>query len=403
MRNIAAMRRSALLVLFLLFLAVSARPQETGAIHYNLEIIPRSDRTDFAISVSYRPAELNTTTVGLPTDYYGTPGIYKSVVSIEGTNGTVVKDSAKPTERIVEPNNEGVASLRYVISYDPEEMDNSAFGPKVAAGFFHLAGCQWLLHIGDDETPRKVTGEIAAAPEGWTLYSSLTKDPRKFETVATYFDLVPTAIGGGLDVRTFAVKERPVSVFVQGKFDISKDRIHKAVESIVRLQRNWFEFFDQPFFNVTINQRRNVIAGTAIDNLFVCFVNSAVTEEELKIAVAHEMFHYWLPTRMQIRIADGDEDIRHHWFSEGFTEYLSKKLLMEEGLISGEVPGIRQPRHLQPGRQSRGIPRTPGACRQNKRGNLSPGRQKGVVLPRRFDRDAMGGLDPWNGRRQEPG
>jgi predicted metalloprotease with PDZ domain len=85
-----------------------------------------------------------------------------------------------------------------------------------------------------------------------------------------------------------------------------------------------------------INQRGGVIAGTAVKNQFVCFVRPTVSEHALNILLAHEMFHDWLPNRLDVQIADGDYRFRHEWFTEGFPTYFAKRILLDAGLLSAE-------------------------------------------------------------------
>lgn len=325
-----------LFVILFSALSVLGQTNTYNSINYKIKPIPTNDRTNLEISVNFKAENNKPLVVKLPTDYYGTPTIHKYVTSFEGKNGTMVKNTEVEIERLIEPNSKGEVSLEYVISYDPKILEDYAFAPKVNANYFHIAGCQWLLHIGDNEKKQRFIVKVVDSPKDWHLYSSIDKTPQKFETVATYFDLVPTAIGGGKEMKTFRIREQPVSIFVQGNFDIPKAEIYDSVEKIVRLQRDWFADFEQPFYHVTINERDGIIAGTAIENLFVCFIKPKVKPDELNIAIAHEMFHNWLPTKMRIKLAKGDKQVRHEWFFEGFTEYFAKKILVDAGLLSRE-------------------------------------------------------------------
>ena len=223
-----------------------------------------------------------------------------------------------------------------MISYDPKKLEGFPFAPKVHQNYFSAAGCQWLLHIGDDEQKRKFSIKIFDAPKNWRLHSSIGKNAEKLETEASYRDLISTRIGGGGESYTFYVKGKPVSVFVKGSFDIPTREIFSAIERIVRLQRDWFEDYEQPFYHVVINERDSVIAGTAVKNQFVCFIRSNAEPDDLNIILAHEMFHDWFPNRLEVKIADDDYKIRHEWFSEGFTTYFAKKILADAGLLSSE-------------------------------------------------------------------
>jgi len=270
----------------------------------------------------------------LPTGCYGTPNLYKYVIKFEGKDGTIVKNAARETQKIVTPNKKGRISLKYIISFDPKTIENSAFAPKIHSEFFSIAGCQWLLQIGKDDEKHDISIKIVDAPMDWKFHSSIQQNAKKINIKASYSELIASRIGGGGTSHTFFVKNKPVSVFIKGNFNIPKEELFNAAEKIVRVQRDWFDDYKQPFYNIVINERKDVIAGTAIENQFVCFVNSGVDRIALYTLLAHEMFHNWLPLKMRIKLEKEDRQVRHEWFFEGFTEYFAKKVLFDGRLFS---------------------------------------------------------------------
>jgi len=306
----------------------------TDSISYKIKPVPKVDRTDLEIAVKFKATKTAPSKIKLLTGCYGTPKIYKYISSLKGKNGTTITKSEKETERILTPNKSGDVSIKYVISFDPKELENSAFAPKISQNHFSVAGCQWLLHFGNDNEKRDVSIEIIGAPKEWKLHSSISKNAKKIKLRARYRDLLPTRIGGGGDFHTFFIKNKPVSVFIKGNFDIPNQKIFDAAEKIVRSQRDWFEDYEQPFYNIVINERKGVVAGTAVKNQFVCFVRSGVDETALNMILAHELFHNWLPIKMAIKRDKGEGQIRHEWFFEGFTEYFAKKVLFDAGLLT---------------------------------------------------------------------
>jgi predicted metalloprotease with PDZ domain len=307
------------------------------AISYRIKPVPLADRTNLEVSVRFKPDNANPIEVRLPTDYYNTPDLYRYVKSFEGEAGSIVNPGKDEKERLVQPNKDGEVRLRYVISYDPKVLDEFAFAPNVGPGHFHTAGCQWLLQIGAASDQHEFWVEIVEEPKGWQLYSSIDPNPRRFHVNASYEDLIPTAIGGAVHgYDQFAVHSRPVDVFVDGTFNIPTDEIQSAVRRIVTLQREWFSDFGQPFYHVVIAQRSSTIAGTAIDNLFVCFAKADITREQLLVLLSHEMFHTWMPNRMDVKLAEGDDFPRFEWYGEGFVEYFARKLLVDAGLLAAD-------------------------------------------------------------------
>ena len=263
--------------------------------------------------------------------------MYKYITAFEGKDGCKIKPADKPNQRIVFPNNKKEISIKYIISYDPKVMDGVSFGPNVSSSHFHVAGCQWLLPIGNISLKHKQEIEIVDAPTGWHFYSSISSNPTKTLIYDSYENLISTAIGGGSQSYTqLTIKGKPVYVFVAGNYNISKDEILNAVNKIVSVQRDWFNDYDFPFYNITILPRTGIIAGTCIPNLFVCFIKSEITKDELNVLFSHEMFHTWLPNKIYIKLPKGEFDVKYEWVSEGFTDYFARKILLDAGLMTQE-------------------------------------------------------------------
>lgn len=331
------MRRYVLLLLiFFGFTGVSGQIV-SSSIRYTIKPVPAADRTNLEISVRFKAESGDFSKIQLPTDTFGVPDIHRYVSSFEGEDGTVVKPGKTDVERLVKPAADGRVSIRYVLSYDDGALKNYPYSPNVGPGHFHVAGCQWLLHIGDDNKKNRISVEIVEAPKNWKLYSSISPLASKFETTASYDDLSSSGIGGGSRSYLYkGKKSRPFSVFISGKFDIPDKEIARAAERIVISQRKWFEDDTQPFFTISINQRDGVVAGYAPDNAFFCFIRSDISRDELNLLLAHELFHSWLPNKIQISQDKKYSDIRYEWFYEGFTDYFARKILLETGLITPE-------------------------------------------------------------------
>lgn len=325
--------------LLMLILAPAPGPAVTGqdspdTVDWVIEPQPAGDRTALEITLTFEPEAGDPVSLGLPADCYGTPSIHEYVQSFEGLDGTAVRSGEDETRRTVRPDRDGRIRLRYRLSYDPDQMDRYAFAPNVGPDHFHIAGCQWMLRIPELDRPRPHHIRVSGAPPGWGLYSSLGPDPASLEVSGTYDDMVSAMIGGGAGPHsTFEIGGRPVSAYVQGRYDIPSRDIVEAVQAIVAGQQSAMGGGLGPFYNVAVLPRTGIIAGTAVPNLFVCFVKSDITPAELYGLLAHEMAHTWMPQSI-VATPPGESEIRHEWLSEGVTEHVARRLLRRDGLIT---------------------------------------------------------------------
>lgn len=309
---------------------------EGETFHYRIKPIPISDRTNLEISFKIEGVKASSVAVKLPVDCYGTPKLFRFVTAFTGESGTTVQSGKDEGERLVQPNSQGEIYLKYVLSFDPQALADSTFSPNVGNSHFHVAGCQWMLRIGNEEEKRPHIIELVDAPKDWKLYSSLSANPAKFEGVVSLDDLDITAIGGGRKgFSQFLVREKPVSVFVRGKFVIPQNEIFAAVRKIVTLQRERFNDFNQPFYNVVVLPKEDNVAGTRIENLFVSFFKADVTREQLYVLLSHEMLHNWLTANI-IKPPKGEISLKYQWFYEGFTDYFSRRILLDAKLLTLE-------------------------------------------------------------------
>lgn len=312
------------------------RSVASETLHYRIKPVPTADRTDLEISLAFK-TDSKEVRVKLPADYFGTPDLHRFVTLFEGEPGTLIKAGEKENERIIVPDADGEIRLRYVLSYDPKQLVDATYSPNVGPRHFHAAGCQWMLQIGGFEEKHRLNVEMIGAPKNWQMYSSLSANPLKFETTASFQDLIQTAVGGGeqQNFRQFFYKGKPVSVFIQGKFAIPNREIFASVQKIVSLQRDWFEDYKQPFYNVVILPKEDNVAGVRFENQFTCFIKTDTTREQLYVILSHEMLHNWLTTSL-IKPEKGVSGLRYAWFYEGVNDYAARKILFDAGLLKKE-------------------------------------------------------------------
>jgi predicted metalloprotease with PDZ domain len=321
--------------LFFISFICSANAQ-TDVFSYKIKPVPQADRTNLEISLQFQAADNKSLTVKMPSDCFGTPDLYKYVTRFEGENGTIVTAREKQSERIVQPAADGKVSLRYTLSFDPNEMDKFPYAPNTGADYFHAAGCQYLLPVGEETVKRRFQIEMTDVPHDWQIYATSSANASKFEIESSFEDWQSAAIGGGKNVHTFQTKKARVAVYTHGDFQIPRERIFSSIEQIVRLERAWFDDYAQPVYTIVVAPRSRVTAGYAPENAFICFVDRETRQEDLNLLVAHEFFHNWLPNKIEIVQDKRSADFRFEWFSEGFTDYFAQKILADSKLLAPE-------------------------------------------------------------------
>jgi len=322
------------LFFFSSFNQIKAAPIDT-TIYYQIKPIQLLDRTNLEITLRFKVTSDTAVQINLPVDYYGLPNLYKSVTSFEVLEGALQGNNLDH-QRTIKVGAKKQIEVRYLLSYDPLLMDTYSFGPNISNQHFHVAGCQWMLQIGDLKRKNNYHITIVNGPKKWNYYSSMSKKSKQIIiSNKRYTDLISTMIGGGEQpYMKFSIHGRPLYVFIKGNYSIPYQDIFAAVKKIVLLQREWFVDHEFPFYTVTIQPRSGIIAGTCVSNLFVCFVKNDISRDQLYGIISHEMFHNWLPGK--IRISAENAGLKYEWFNEGIADYLSRKILFDAGLVTQE-------------------------------------------------------------------
>jgi predicted metalloprotease with PDZ domain len=117
-------------------------------------------------------------------------------------------------------------------------------------------------------------------------------------------------------------------------------------------ERKFWDDMDIPNYLITLlpsDDTPDNYVGIALEDSFALFMsNQRVLDFDTKFLLAHEMFHSWNAAKLgEIR------DETPYWFTEGFTDYYARALLLRMGLISDEeysrnLVSLQQEYHLSP-------------------------------------------------------
>ncbi|MCK8479784.1 hypothetical protein [Psychroserpens algicola] len=301
--------------------------------YYKLNINPLDNGIEFKISLSYICDSIHK--VELPKDYYGTPSIDKWVTRFNGVKGTKVEGNV--ASRFVTPNYDNEVHLNYTIIYDPDQINKFSYAPNISSSYFYMAGCQWMLPSYPLDSISNYQIQLSTRKSGWSFYSSLSENANKINIKSSYEDLISAGFGGSSESQIkeiFYIKDNKISVYFNGYFAFDKKQFLISLKQVVSKQKDFFKDYSQPFYNITILPRDGLMAGASIPNLFYCFVDSNKDGVDIYKLISHEYFHNWLPNKFNLKTPPGQRYSKREWFSEGFTEYLSRLFLLESNIIN---------------------------------------------------------------------
>lgn len=141
--------------------------------------------------------------------------------------------------------------------------------------------------------------------------------------------------GSGWRVNRRELASGEVYTATRGRFAIADASFADAVSSLVDKQRRFWGNEVEPaqWVVLTPNFQQDNHGGTLVHHVALLhagpgFTTGTPTFESL---VAHENLHQWLPDRFGTR-HEGADEVRDYWFSEGFTDYYTHRLLLSSGV-----------------------------------------------------------------------
>ena len=253
-----------------------------------------------------------------------------------------VLDRADPARKTVTHLPHERISVRYRIDARPPEPEHDAIARRdvysaiVGADWFHFTGYAALVvpaQYGDDSRPRLCVTIDSREGDDWIL-SSLGARRARSATFALRDspDRVRHAIyfGGRFDVRERSVHGRPLWIARHGPWRFGMDRYADLAAELIATQRSFWGDFDFPPLVIELlhtNQPAGPSGGTALHNALVLYApdNLEVPGEQFEFLLAHEHLHTWIPRRFG---AMGENEALRYWFSEGFTDFYTHRLLV---------------------------------------------------------------------------
>lgn len=304
-------------------------------IFYTIKPVPASDRVNLEIEFKLEGEPDGSTLVSLPVCNYGTPDLYQAVSSFSVGNGKISKEGLKPWQRLINHDPGAVLQINYTISFDPAKTDGN-YRPDVTAQHFHFFGSQWLAY------PEEMTKDTFRflikykdVPKGWNVFSNIDSGSNNFTYRGTYDKFSGFIAGGKYKKKQVKIKGTIVDIYLDEKYTERPGSLPENIQKIVASQRQVFNDYSQKWFLIVLTGRGEQMAGVAIKNAFICLTDFKNDDLSHLSILAHETFHAWLPGKGKIISGNSPNSFfLYEWFHEGFTEYCSRIILLQNNIIS---------------------------------------------------------------------
>lgn len=319
-------------------------PPEPRPLSYSLEARPGPDALEFLVRLEFTADDSGETLLILPSHWGGQERLFEGIRDLR-SEGATLGEGEGDHERLLThaPGATIRLTYRFVQDRDPDFSEHGrTHRPLLSPQYFHFIGHgAFVAPAWPEDEVRRITLTWSGLPEGWSLGHSFGEG-REAQSLEISIDQLRHAlyVGGDFRIHRLLIHDRPVVVGIRGDWPFSDGEYTSLVAGIVRSQREFWNDHDFPHFLITMIPMGTAccsFGGTSVNNAFATFIaTDDGLDMRMKHLLAHELMHTWIGQKMRNASAPGEPESLLYWFSEGFTDYYTRELLLRAGLITGE-------------------------------------------------------------------
>jgi predicted metalloprotease with PDZ domain len=319
------------------------------------------DRPGLQIELSFRGNETGETRLKLPDRFASESELFRGIRDLKViSENASLGDADRPQFKLVKHRPGQEIRIVYRLEQFNEAATRAGRGggnsPVIRPDYIHFIGAGgWIYPELKPDTTVAVELSWNGFSADWNFANSFGANSRsqKFSTTPERFSSA-IFVAGDFRVERSLVEGKPVFTAVRGKWSFTDAEFAGLVNKIVRLEREFWNDFDHPFYLVTLlpldTDQGMSIGGTGLTNSFATFVSNDAPLERLGWLIAHEYFHNW--NYLSFGGLEEPEQLLY-WFSEGFTDFYTYRLLLRGGLLDlndliGEYNQLTEDYYISP-------------------------------------------------------
>ncbi len=334
------------ILLSLVALASSTHARSSSApVRYTL----RPERTGTALTglrveIRFRADSSGTTDLHWDSGWAGEKRLWQWARDMTVRGATHVEAQPDGHWRITAPPAAPLTATYRIVSaydHDPTVDDSEQARPVIRPGWFYAVGNALFAYPGMRTNAPATFDWIGAPGIGFASdLEHLAGQHRKARRAGTIDDITESIVIGGRDLRLSpALDGSGIRIASIGRYAFGPDQLSALARRIIRVERDfWKTDRHAPFLiaaaPIIASRISSSYGGTGRGDAFALWIDQKTTTENLKWLLAHEYFHSWNSVRLR-NLSGGLERSRpEYWFSEGFTDYYARAILLRAGLIT---------------------------------------------------------------------
>lgn len=282
------------------------------------------------VDLTFRGQVDGETDLNLPNEWGGEAELWRGIEGLAIVSGAEMREGEGAHQRILTHAPNARIHVRYRVVQDWEGEPSggrNTYRPIIQPTYFHLIGEAALATPDlDHRTPARL--RLRGLPRGWSVASDL-------QHPGLVLGRVWASITVGGDYRIVRAADPNIRVAIRGDWSFTDRDFASQVGEIIAGHRAFWGDRSSPYL-VTVTQTVQThsgqisVGGTGLDDAFAFFATPNVGDRPIARTLAHESFHTWIPGRVGGMPQEGEA--AHYWFSEGFTDFYTGRLLVRQGL-----------------------------------------------------------------------
>lgn len=311
-------------------------PQARTFVSYRIQPASIDGHVALKVNLSFRFEDRSAIDLVLPSEWQGATELYKSIHQITVVSPASLTGSENPSRRHISFERGKPVQLQYFFNPVSENPNsNISFGPLLNSDFFVLTGRNFLVYPDlpeHDSIP--VSLEWANFPAGWTLADSLGANEICQQTSALLKLSNGLFIGGDFRLQKALLLGPQVYLAIRGKWQFDDAALAELAAKVITTERQFWDDRNLKSYVlalVPLEGPAGEYGGTAIEGGFLMFMSSGTQfSSDVQFLFAHEAFHTWNP----VQLGEVSPKDPIYWFTEGFTDYYARLLLLRASLMN---------------------------------------------------------------------
>lgn len=330
------------IILLSFMLIINAIGFAQPSLSYVFEPHLKAEKPYIQVSFKAKTNALGVLLLEYDNNFWGQQKLFNCLQNI-ATKPQAQKIDIQPDSNFVKITHQPNTTLHitYQIVQDmPGKVEHKhCFRPIIQPAYFHSFGHRLFL-IPEKALDYKIAYPVNIrwqnTPDNFVVHNSYG-DATNQTLQVTKEDLYSSIfVAGDFKRYTFRIKGKKVHFLARGTWEhFTADDVYKLLKQTIRNQRDFWKDYSDSTYTVTLmdiyTPGGSSVGGTNLTKSFAtyCSGNKYTTFDRIKYLYNHELMHNWVGKK----IINADAE-RQYWFSEGFTDYYTYKMMLKNGQIT---------------------------------------------------------------------